>query len=99
MSVKIMQCWALIFCAPDQEATAQPVFCRCRDSFDQGRLQLKGMEKVAAAARMADQFKRKSAFRFWPKELRPANTNAATRNTGSSTACQMVAALSREAVV
>ena len=95
----IIRRWALIFWAPDQPATAQPVFCRCSDSLDQGRAQHRGREKVAAAGRMAERFKRKSSFRPWPVELRTAKTTEAARKTGSSAVCHRVAASLRRAVV
>ena len=89
----------LIFSAPAQPATAHPVRCKWRDNRDQGKAQHSGREKVAPAARMADQFSRKSFPRPWPRELRPANTTVPTSTSGSSAVCQRVAALSFMAVV
>ena len=66
---------------------------------DQGRAQHRGREKVAAAGRMAERFRRKSPLRSCPAELRPAKTRDAARKTGSSAVCQRVAASLRAAVV
>ena len=98
-SVTIIRRRALIFWAPDQPATAQPVLWRCSDSLDQGRAQHRGREKVAAAGRMAERFSKKSPPRSCPAELRPAKTRAAAKKAGSSAVCQRVAASLRAAVV
>ena len=99
VSVTIMFFRRLIFSAPDQPATAQPAFCRRRVSWDQGRPQHRGREKVAPAVRIADQFSRKSLPRPWPRELSPANTTEAVSTTGNNAVCHQVAASSRMAVV
>lgn len=89
----------LIRSAPDQPATAHPIFCRCRASRDQGIPQHSGREKVAPALRIADQLSRKSAPLPCPRELRPANTTEAANTTGSSTACHTRTRSVRWAVV
>ena len=74
--------------APRQPAIAQPDFFSRAASRAHGKPQQNGKTNVAPAARIADQFRKKSLPRSSPKELNPAKTRLAASVTGREIVCQ-----------